>query len=308
MKAALAQTASIVVIVFAVSSMLSVGLSYDVRRLLSPLRRVRAVFRALVANFILVPLLAIAIDRLIPLDPPLALGLCLLAGSAGAPFLVKLAKTARSDLALSAALLLLLVPVTVVFLPFYVPLAMQHPSLRGLTYLPASTTALAVPLLSTMILPVVVGLVVNRVAPRASARVAPLVGKLATIALLLTVVTTFLANLHEVLRILTTGALPAALILVLGAFGIGFLLSRGDRSVVLGLATSQRNIAAAMVVASRSFADPDILVMVTASSLIGLIALFPIAWLLSRREPRVGPPTLPGQPSIRSGISVTSEC
>lgn len=292
MKAALAQTASIVVIVFAVSSMLSVGLSYDVRTLLAPLRRVRAVFRALVANFILVPLLAVAIERVIPLDPPLALGLCLLAGSAGAPFLVKLAKTARSDLALSAALLLLLVPATVVFLPFYMPLAMQHPTLRGLTYLPASTMALAAPLLGTMILPVVVGLIVKAVTARWSARLAPLMGKLATVTLVLTVVTTFGANLGEVLRIVTTGALPAALALILGAFGIGFLLSRGDRGMVLGLATSQRNIAAAMVVASRSFADRNILVMVTASSLIGLIVLFPIAWLVSRREPRVGPPTV----------------
>ena len=300
MKAALAVTANLVVIVFAVSSMLSVGLSYDLRTIVRPLRRVRAVFRALVANFVLVPLWAIAIERLIPLDPPLALGLCLLAGAAGAPFLVKLAKTARKDLALSAALLVLLVPVTVVFLPFYVPLAMQHPTLRGLTYLPASTMALAVPLLSTMILPVVVGLIGKALAPGWAARLAPLFGKLATVTLVLTVITTFGAHLHEVIRILTTGALPAALLLFLGAFGIGALLSRGDRSIVLGLATSQRNIAAAMVVASRSFADREILVMVTASSLIGLVALFPIAWLVSRREPRLGPPTLP-RPSIPSG-------
>jgi BASS family bile acid:Na+ symporter len=296
MKAALALTANIVVIIFAVSSMLSVGLSYDFRALVRPLRRLRAVFRALIANFVLVPLLAIAIERAIPIDPPLALGLTLLAGAAGAPFLVKLAKAARRDLALSAALLLLLVPATVVFMPFYVPLAMKHPTLSGLTYLPASPMALAVPLLSTMVLPVVGGLIANAITPRWSARLAPLVGKLATVALVLAVITPFAANFHEVIRILTTGALPAALVLFLGAFAIGLLLSRRDESVVLGLATSQRNIAAAMVVASSSFADRDILVMVTASSLVGLVALFPIAWFFSRREPRIGPPALP-QPS-----------
>lgn len=301
MKAALAQTAHIVVIVFAVTSMLSVGLSYGIRAIVRPLRRIRAVFRALVANFVLVPLLAVAIERIIRLDPPLALGLCLLAGSGGAPFLIKLAKTARSDLALSAALLLLLVPATVVFLPFYVPLAMEHPSLRGLTYLPASAMALAVPLLSTMILPVIVGLVVKAVNPRWAARLAPLSGKLATIALVLTVIATFVANFREVMRIVTTAAPPAAAVLFLGAFGIGFLLSRRDQSVELGLATSQRNIAAAMVVASRSFRDPDVLIMVTASALIGLLVLFPIAWLVSRQEPRVGPPTPPALPSMPPG-------
>jgi len=302
MKAALAQTASIAVVVFAVSSMLSVGLAYSFRSIVGPLRDARAVFRALVANFVLVPLFAVAIERVIPIEPPLALGLFLLAASAGAPFLIKLASAARSDLALSAALLLLLVPATVVFLPFYVPLAMAHPSLSGLTYVPANMIAIGLPLLSTMILPLVVGLVVHATVPRWAARLVPIVGKLATVTLVLVVIGTFLANLHEVLRILKTGAIGAAILLTLGALGIGYLMSRHDRGAVLGLATSQRNIAAAMVVASRSFRDPDILVMVTASSIVGLIMLFPIAWLLSRRKPRVGPPTEPLRPSLPSRI------
>jgi len=302
MRAALAQTASIAVIVFAVSSMFSVGLAYSVRSIVGPLREVRAVFRALVANFVLVPLFAVAIERIIPIEPPLALGLFLLAASAGAPFLIKLASAARSDLALSAALLLLLVPATVVFLPFYVPLAMAHPSLSGLTYVPANLLAIGVPLLSTMILPLVVGLVVHATAPRWAARLVPIVGKLATVTLLIVVIATFAANFHEVLRILKTGAIGAALALIGGAFAIGYLMSGRDRGVVLGLATSQRNIAAAMVVASRSFEDPDVLVMVTASSIVGLIVLFPIAWLLSRRKPRLGPPTKSVRPSLPSGI------
>jgi BASS family bile acid:Na+ symporter len=302
MRAALAQTASIAVIVFAVSSMFSVGLAYSVRSIVGPLREVRAVFRALVANFVLVPLFAVAIERIIPIEPPLALGLFLLAASAGAPFLIKLASAARSDLALSAALLLLLVPATVVFLPFYVPLAMAHPSLSGLTYVPANLLTIGAPLLSTMILPLVVGLVVHATAPRWAARLVPIVGKLATVTLLIVVIATFAANFHEVLRILKTGAIGAALALIGGAFAIGYLMSGRDRGVVLGLATSQRNIAAAMVVASRSFGDPDVLVMVTASSIVGLIVLFPIAWLLSRRKPRLGPPTKSVRPSLPSGI------
>jgi len=42
--------------------------------------------------------------------------------------------------------------------------------------------------------------------------------------------------------------------------------------------------------------------MVTASSIVGLIVLFPIAWLLSRRKPRLGPPTKSVRPSLPSGI------
>jgi predicted Na+-dependent transporter len=166
MRAALAQAASIAITLFAVSSILSVGLAYRIGLIIGLLRESRAVFRALVANFVLVPLLAIAIERVI-------LRLFLLAGSAGAPFLIKLAIAARRDLALSAALLLLLVPVTVFFLPFYVPLAMAHPSLRGLSYVLSSIFAIGLPLLSTLILPIVLGLLVKALAPagpRASAR------------------------------------------------------------------------------------------------------------------------------------------
>jgi BASS family bile acid:Na+ symporter len=291
MRDVLAQTASIAVIVFAVSSMVSVGLSHSVRSIVEPLREPRAVFRALVANFVLVPLWAVAVERAIPMEPPLALGLFLLAGSAGAPFLIKLTKAARADLALSATLLMLLVPCTIVFLPFYVPLATVHPSLSGLTYVRGSVLGLGVPLVSTMLVPIAVGLVVKAAAPRWAAPLVPITGKLATLALVVIILATLFANARDVARIFASGAIVGALALIVGAFAMGFMLSRRERGLVLGLGTAQRNIAAAMVVASRDFSDPDILIMVTVSSLTGLLVLFSIAWALSRRKPGIGPPT-----------------
>lgn len=297
MREALARTASIAVTVFAVSSMLSVGLAYTVSQILSPLREARAIFRALVANFILVPLLAVAIVRIFPMDPPLALGMFLLAGSAGAPFLIKLASAAKGDLALSAALLVLLVPATVVFLPFYVPLAMAHPSLRGLSYVPSGVAKLGLPLLSTLILPLLLGVVVKTVAPRWATRLVPIGGKVSTVAVVLVMVATFGANLQELIAIVRTGAVVAGVLLILGAFMSGFLLSRRERRAVLGLGTAQRNVAAAMVLAAQDFKDPDVLVMVTATTLAGLFVLFPIAWLLGKHAPHVGLPTAEGAPA-----------
>jgi hypothetical protein len=46
-----------------------------------------------------------------------------------------------------------------------------------------------------------------------------------------------------------------------------------------------------MVIASTDFSDPDILLMVITSVLAGLLLLFAIAWLLSKRTPHMGPPT-----------------
>ena len=297
MSEALAQTASVAVTVFAVSSMLSVGLAYSIREILSPLREARAIFRALVANFVLVPLLAVGVVRIFPMEPPLALGLFLLAGSAGAPFLIKLASAAKTDLALSAGLLVLLVPATVAFLPFYVPLAMAHPSLRGLSYVPSGVVKLGLPLLSMLILPLLVGVVAKTVAPRLAAGLVPTGGKVSTIAVVLVMVATFAANVRELIAIVRTGAVLAGVLLILGAFVSGFLLSRRERGAVLGLGTAQRNIAAAMVLAARDFKDPDVLVMVTATTLAGLFVLFPIAWLLSKHAPHVGLPTAEATPA-----------
>jgi BASS family bile acid:Na+ symporter len=277
--------------------MLSVGLAYTIGEILRPLREARAVFRALVANFVLVPLLAVGIVRIFPMDPPLALGIFLLAGSAGAPFLIKLASAAKGDLALSAGLLVLLVPATVAFLPLYVPLAMAHPSLRGLSYVPSGVVKLGLPLLSTLILPLLVGVVVRTAVPRWAARVVPIGGKVSTIAVVVVMAATFGANVQEVATIVKTGAIAGGMLLILGAFVVGFLLSRRERSAVLGLGTAQRNVAAAMVLAAQDFKDPDVLVMVTASTLAGLFVLFPIAWLLSRHPPHVGLPTARGAPA-----------
>jgi bile acid:Na+ symporter, BASS family len=297
MRAILAQVASVAVLAFAVSSMLSVGLAYGVGQILAPLRELRAVFRALVSNFVLVPLLAVALVRVFPMEAPLALGLFLLAGSAGAPFLIKLASAAKTDLSLSAALLVLLVPATVLFLPFYVPLAMAHPSLRGLSYVPSSIASLGVPLLSTLVLPLVLGVAVKATAPRWAARLVPIGSKASTVAVVAVIVFTFAANLPELIRIVKTGAVIVGVLLVLGAFAVGFLLSRRERGSVLGLGTAQRNVAAALVLASRDFSDPDVLVMVTACVLAGLLVLFPLAWLLGRKAPNVGLPTPEGAPA-----------
>lgn len=64
-----------VTMVFAVSSMLSVGLGYTLREVLGPLRDIKGVVLVLLANFVLVPLWAILISRMLSLDTPYEVGL-----------------------------------------------------------------------------------------------------------------------------------------------------------------------------------------------------------------------------------------
>ena len=174
---------------------------------------------------------------------------------------------------------------------------MAHPSLRGLSYTPSSIVAIGLPLLSTLILPIIFGLVLKTIAPGWAARLVPITGKIATVALVIIIVSTFGSGFHELIGILKTSAVVAGVLLIIGSFAMGYLLGRKERSAVLGLGTAQRNVAGAMVIASRDFNDPNILIMVTASVLAGLLVLFAISWFLSRRTPHLGPPIPEGAPA-----------
>jgi BASS family bile acid:Na+ symporter len=175
-------------------------------------------------------------------------------------------------------------PVTVVYMPLVVPLVVADASV--------SAMSIAVPLILTLLLPLVVGLVVDSVLPSLAARLRPVAVKTSTIALLVLIASTLVLNGPLFRDLLGTGAISAAVLLTAGGFGMGYLLSSPgfDRRAVMGLGAGQRNIAAALVVASRDFDDPNTLVMVVLFSIVDLIVLFPIAWVLRRRSPRRLPP------------------
>ena len=270
---------SVAVLVFAVSSMASVGFGHDWREIVGPLRERWKVVRALVVNFVLVPLLGLLVLQVLPLERPHAIGIFLVATAAGAPFLIKLAEAGRSDVALSATLLVLLLPVTIVYMPLVVPLALPDAEV--------STAAIARPLVLAMLLPLALGSVIRHYARPLAVRLRPMMNKVSTAMLIVITLAQVLADFRAIGEILVTPAIVAALVVFGGAFLIGYTLggpSRESREI-LGLGTSQRNIAAATVVATQSVGDPETVSMVIVASLAGFAVLFPVAWLMRRRTP-----------------------
>ncbi|MCL4768162.1 MAG: hypothetical protein KJZ80_18225 [Hyphomicrobiaceae bacterium] len=261
------------VLVFSVASMLSVGLGSTVQEMLGRLGSAPRVARALIANFVLVPILAYVIAYLFALDAPFRNGLMLLGMAAGAPFVIKLTEVARHDVGTAGTLLVLLLPVTVIYLPIVAPLVLPKVTV--------TISAIAVPLLLSMLLPLVVGLLTRAWLPRPAQYLQPVMGPIGTIALVVLIVLTFILNFQSIVGLLGTGAILAAAAFFVGAFAIGFLL--GEDRGVLGLGTAQRNVAAATIVATQSIGDPDTLAMVVVASIVDLAILFPIAWYLETR-------------------------
>src|SRR6266850_818666 len=93
------RAASVAVLVFVLSSMLAMGLGLGVAQIIAPLRSIRLMASSLLANFVLMPLAALGLAKLLQLDEPLGIGLLLLGAAAGAPFLPKLADLAKGNLA-----------------------------------------------------------------------------------------------------------------------------------------------------------------------------------------------------------------
>jgi BASS family bile acid:Na+ symporter len=271
---------NVVVLVFAVSSMLSVGFSHTIGEIIEPLKNFPAVCKALLANFVLVPLLGYIIILILPLDRPLQIGLILIACAAGAPFLIKLTIAAGRNVALSTSLLVLLLPLTIIYIPIVVPIGIPEVTISAIT--------IAMPLVITMLVPLAIGFLIKAYFHIWAARWQSFLAKLSSITLLLLVTITFIVNFKAIIGVLGEGVIFAATLLILGAFGIGYLLGGPDVATkdVLGLGTAQRNIAAATVVATQGFEDRNTLVVVVLVSLLTLILLFPIAKFLRRREVR----------------------
>ncbi|HET9784501.1 MAG TPA: bile acid:sodium symporter [Terriglobales bacterium] len=270
---------NVVIPLFAITSMFVVGARFTLSEILEPFRHWQGSLLLLLANFVLVPLLGYGLAGwLLSAHASLAIGLVLVASAAGAPFLLQLTKAAQGNLMLSSGLLLVLVLVTIATMPFLVPLLIPSAAVAA--------PSIAIPLVLTMLLPLCVGAAIRQISIARAQQLWPLGARLAAIVFAVLIVLTFVLYAGDVAGLAGTGALAAAALLVAGAFGIGHVLGHigGESRTEVGLATAQRNIGAATVVAVESFHDPDVLVMVVAASLVTLAVLIPLSRTVARRS------------------------
>ena len=274
----LSKAVPIAMLAFVVSSMLAVGVSLTVGQILAPLRNSRLVSLALLANFVLMPLGALVIARLLRLDEPLGIALLLLGTAAGAPFLPKLAGIAKSNLAFAVGLMVLLMVLTVGYMPLVLPLLIE-----GVSVDPAK---IARSLVLLMLLPLGAGLLVKARFCHLADGIRNTLNRISSLSLALLIVLLLMTNIQNVIGLFGTRGILASILFLLGGVGIGWLLGGpafGTKGA-LALGTAQRNIAAALVVGGKNFDDPNVLVMVVVVAVVGLLILMPLARVLGSRR------------------------
>ena len=121
----------------------------------------------------LVPLLAFAIIKIIPLDQSLQIGVILLGTAAGAPFIPKLVQGAKGNVAYAVGLMFLIMVVTIFYLPFILPLL-----LPGVEINPWD---IARSLIVTMLIPLVMGMLIKSHSPDVADHWAPVMNKISSL-------------------------------------------------------------------------------------------------------------------------------
>lgn len=273
--------ATLSLLVFVIGSMASMGLSLKFKQIIEPLKNVRLVVIALVVNFILVPLVAYLITLILPLNETLEIGLILLATAAGAPFLPKLAEVAKGNMAFSVGLMVLLMVVTIVYVPIVLPFLLGDVSVNPWD--------IAQSLIVLMLVPLAIGLLISARYEDLAARVQSTFGQASNIALIVLTVLGLVLNFSSMIDLVGSLGILAGVIFIVVSLVIGFLLGgseTGNRSV-MGLGTGQRNISAALVVAGQNF-GPDVITYLMVIAVIGLVILMPAAGELGKRMKTAG--------------------
>jgi BASS family bile acid:Na+ symporter len=142
------------------------------------------------------------------------------------------------------------------------------------------------PLLFTMLLPLATGMVVKNRSGRLAARLRPWVGKVSNLSMVAAVLLLIGLNFEALAGTFGTGAVFVGVVFVSLTLAAGYALGGpavGTRSV-LGLGTGQRNVAAALLIATQSFHDdPGVTVMLLVTTLAGLVPLLFAARWCARR-------------------------
>lgn len=225
----------------------------------------RAIFFGFCAQFTIMPLLGFGIARLLDLPPPFAVGLILVSCCPGGTASNVVTYLARANVALSVAMTMVSTFAAVVMTPLLT-------SVLAGALVEVDALALLLSTLQVVVIPVTLGVMLNRWAPRlvsASLSYSPLIAVL-TIALICSSI------IGQSAAEIRAGALPlllAVFLLHAGGFALGYLTSRlmgwdVDVARTISIEVGMQNSGLGVVLARRHFADPLTAVPCAISSVI----------------------------------------
>lgn len=272
-------------IMFAITNSFVVGLRLEIGHILAHFfAHWRPAAWALLINFVVLPALIIGFAAIAPIKTDIKIGYCIVALGAGAPFAPAITRLAKGNVAASTALLLAMMVVTVIVMPFLLPLTVSAlaPGAGSV-----GTWEVAWPLLAFVITPLVVGCLMRlRYAEVVSGWVRPLV--IIEITSLLLYANLFIYAFSSEFLSVWWGAYLAAVAVPILGIAFGSVITVKDRSArhASVITTAQRSITAAIIVTIFNYTQPLANVSVTLINTTGIVILLLLAIEWGRAQAR----------------------
>ncbi len=279
MRIYLEVASQVLVWIFVLSTLFSVGLLVSARQVLAALQQRRSVAVALCANFVVLPGAALALGWGLQLAPPMQAALLLVATAPGSPVMLRLNEFARGDQAKAVGLLVLLMSLTMVYQPLVLPML-----LPGLS---VSPMPIARTLVLTVLLPLVLGLLLNARWPALAGRLRPALARLGNISAVLSCFILLpLLYLDALKDVALNGGLLVLLLYLPLAVGAGWWLGGpdADQRRLLALCCGQGSMGAAFVIAAHNFNNPHVIAMLLLILWASLALLIPLALVFRRQS------------------------
>ena len=279
MRVYLEVASQVLVLIFVLSTLFSVGLLVSARQVLATLQQRRSLAAALFANFVVLPGAALALCWGLQLPPTMQAALLLVTTAPSSPAMLRLNEFAGGDQAKAVGLLVLLMSLTMVYQPLILPILLPGLSVSPMPI--ARTLAL------TVLLPLVLGLLIKARWAALAARLRPALARLGNIS---AVVSCFillpLVYLDALKDVLLNGGLLVLLLYLPVAVGAGWWLGGPDAGQrrLLALCCGQGSMGAAFVIAAHNFNNPHVIAMLLLILWASLALLIPLAVVFRRQS------------------------
>ena len=276
----------IVLAASALLSLFSIGLKASLQDATCMFRRPGELFRALLAMNILMPLFAIALISIFAFSPAVRIALVALSVSPIPPpipaKMVKAGGTESYAIGLHIAVGLLAI--------IFVPLAMEIIGLVRNVELHMSMAPVAKVIFMSVLIPIVAGVGVHKLAPALAERLSQPIALISGIGLLVSIVAVWISAAPAMWSLIGNGTVFALLAFVLVGLTIGHFLGGPvpENRTSLALSTATRHPGVALALAQTNFPGEK---LVTAAVLLYLIVnvvvSIPYLLLIQRQQARV---------------------
>jgi BASS family bile acid:Na+ symporter len=261
---------NLLVTITLIEMMVLIGLRVTFAELIEIGRSFRLVTRAAVANYLLVPTLAVVLLILFEADPMVAAGFLVLAACPGAPFGPPFAGIARANVPEAVGLMVILAGSSAMLSPLL--LTALLPWLAGGAAARIDLVGMVGALLITQLLPLLLGLLLRHRWPQFAERlISPL--ELASKILNLSMAALILASQFQMLTDIRVRGFAGMLMLLAGSLVIGWLVGGPGRDSrrTMALTTSLRNVGVGLVIVTGNFAGTP---AVAAALAYGILEVF----------------------------------